>query len=290
MVTVCTVRRTPNRDMLTLPHSAPAGVPSSGTQKRMDKDIGLINRQAYKRMTSPAPAGSPGAAHQPLIRLRDVVKAYQTAAGDFVALKGITADFEHGEFVGIVGKSGAGKSTLVNMITGVDHLTSGQVWIGDTSVHSLSESRMALWRGRHVGVVYQSFELLSMLSLLDNVMLPMDFCGLYQGRQSQRRAEDLLSQVGLTEHMRKPPSKISGGQQQRVAIARALANDPPVLVADEPTGNLDSATAEDILRLFEQLVARGKTIVMVTHDRGLANRFSRVLEIADGEIVDQWAN
>jgi len=221
---------------------------------------------------------------QPLIRLRDVVKVYRTAAGDFLALKGINADIERGEWVGIVGKSGAGKSTLVNMIAGVDHLTSGEVWVGDTNVHTLDENRMALWRGRMVGVVYQSFELLSALSLLDNVLLPMDFCGLYRGRQSVQRAEELLARVGLCEHMHKPPTKISGGQQQRVAIARALANDPPVIVADEPTGNLDSATANEILDLFDDLVAQGKTVVMVTHDRSLSDRFTRVLEIGDGQI------
>jgi putative ABC transport system ATP-binding protein len=224
---------------------------------------------------------------QALIRLRDIVKTYETAAGDFTALKGITADIERGEFVGIIGKSGAGKSTLVNMITGVDHLTGGQVWVDDVAVHALNEDEVALWRGLNVGIVYQSFELLPMLSLLDNVMLPMDFCGLYRPRQSAERARQLLTQVGLEDHMYKPPTKISGGQQQRVAIARALANDPPIIVADEPTGNLDSATADDILDLFERLVEQGKTIVMVTHDHSLAQRVSRVLHIADGEIVNE---
>jgi putative ABC transport system ATP-binding protein len=224
---------------------------------------------------------------EPLIKLRDVVKTYPTAAGDFLALKKVTADFHPGEFVGIIGKSGAGKSTLVNMMTGVDHLTSGEVWVGDTPVHELDESEMALWRGRNIGVVYQSFELLPTLSLLDNVMLPMDFCGLYQGRQSLDRAEALLTQVGLAEHMHKPPTRISGGQQQRVAIARALANDPPIIIADEPTGNLDTATAEDIFRLFDDLVVQGKTVILVTHDNSLAKRVTRVLRIADGEIVGE---
>ena len=223
----------------------------------------------------------------PLIQLRDVGKVYRTPAGDFPALKSITADFERGEFVGVIGKSGAGKSTLVNVITGVDHLTSGQVWIDGTSVHDLDESQMALWRGVNVGVVYQTFELLPTLSLLDNVMLPMDFCGLYHPRKSPERAMQLLRDVGLEGHERKPPTKISGGQQQRVAIARALANDPPIVVADEPTGNLDSATAEEIFALFEGLVEQGKTIVMVTHDRSLASRFDRTLQIVDGEIVGE---
>jgi putative ABC transport system ATP-binding protein len=224
---------------------------------------------------------------EPLIKLRDVVKTYPTAAGDFLALKKITADFHPGEFVGIIGKSGAGKSTLVNMMTGVDYLTSGEVWVGDTPVHGLDENEMALWRGRNIGVIYQSFELLPTLSLLDNVMLPMDFCGLYQGRQSLERAEALLTQVGLAEHMHKPPTRISGGQQQRVAIARALANDPPIIIADEPTGNLDTATAGDIFRLFEELVVQGKTVILVTHDNSLAERVTRVLRIADGKIVGE---
>ncbi|HOU14672.1 MAG TPA: ABC transporter ATP-binding protein [Anaerolineae bacterium] len=221
---------------------------------------------------------------EPLFRLRDVTKVYASGGAPFTALKGITVDFGRGEFVGIVGKSGAGKSTLVNVITGVDHLTSGEIWVGDTALHALDENQMALWRGHNIGVIYQTFELLPQLSLLDNVLLPMDFCGLYKPRESAARAKQLLALVGLKEHMYKPPTRISGGQQQRVAIARALANDPPIIVADEPTGNLDSATAEAIFELFEGLVANGKTIVMVTHDASLATRFSRVLQIVDGEL------
>jgi putative ABC transport system ATP-binding protein len=226
----------------------------------------------------------------PLVRLDNVVKTYRTKAGDFDALRGITLNVEQGQFVGIAGKSGAGKSTLVNMISGIDHLTSGQVWVQDVPVHALREGQTAAWRGRNVGIVYQSFELMPTLSLLDNVMLPMDFCGLYHPQASRERARSLLEQVGLTDHVDKPPTKISGGQQQRVAIARALANDPPLLVADEPTGNLDSATAEDILTLFESLIDQGKTIIMVTHDQSLARRTSRTVWIADGQIVDQARN
>ncbi len=223
----------------------------------------------------------------PLIELDNVVKTYRTPAGDFPALKGISAELHRGEFVGVVGKSGAGKSTLVNMITGVDHLTSGRVRVGGVSVHEMDESRMALWRGRTLGVVYQSFELLSMLSLVDNVVLPMDFCGRYHPRQSEARALQLLEQVGLKEHARKPPTRISGGQQQRVAIARALANDPPIIVADEPTGSLDSATADEILAIFDELVQHGKTIIMVTHDQALIPHVSRTLRIADGKLVEE---
>jgi putative ABC transport system ATP-binding protein len=227
---------------------------------------------------------------RPLVQLRDIVKTYHTKARDLTALHGITLDVHPGEFLGITGKSGAGKSTLVNMITGVDRLTSGQVWVDEVSVHELNENQMALWRGRNVGVIYQSFELMPSLSLLDNVMLPMDFCGLYHGKKSPERAMKLLAQVGLREHVYKPPTKISGGQQQRVAIARALANDPPLIVADEPTGNLDSNTAAEIIHLFETLVAQGKTIIMVTHDTNLARRLSRTLWLADGTIVDEARN
>jgi len=226
----------------------------------------------------------------PIVSLRNVVKTYRTKAGDLHALHNITLDIERGQFVGITGKSGAGKSTLVNMIAGIDRLTSGQVWIESVPVHELSESQIAPWRGRSVGIVYQSFELMPTLSLLDNVLLPMDFCGLYHPQESRARALSLLAQVGLADHVDKPPTKISGGQQQRVAIARALANDPLLLVADEPTGNLDSATADDIFKLFEMLVAQGKTIVMVTHDKGLARRTSRTVWLADGQIVDEARN
>ncbi len=213
---------------------------------------------------------------------------YATAAGEFPALRGISAKVYLGEFLGIIGKSGAGKSTLLNMITGVDHLTTGEVIFqsnGETiSIHKLSENDLALWRGRNIGVVYQSFQLLPMLTILENIQLPMDLCGLYQRGESRERALELLRLVELEDHAFKYPNFISGGQQQRVAIARALANDPPVLVADEPTGSLDSVTADHIFQVFEHLVERGKTIIMVTHDNSLAPRFSRHLYLQDGEI------
>jgi putative ABC transport system ATP-binding protein len=226
---------------------------------------------------------------QPLIQLRDVVKVYSTAAGEFNALKGINMQVDAGEFVGIIGRSGAGKSTLLNMITGVDDLTSGEVTVNangsPVSIHKLSEDQVALWRGRTLGVVFQSFQLLPMLTLVENITLPMDLCGVYSPKESRKRAIELLRLVEIAEHADKLPAFISGGQQQRVAIARALANDPPILVADEPTGSLDSVTADHIFEVFEHLVnEQGKTIVMVTHDESLQPRFSRTLRITDGEL------
>jgi putative ABC transport system ATP-binding protein len=228
--------------------------------------------------------GAETQAKQVLIQVRNVVKVYPSPSGEFTALKGVSLEVFSGEFLAIVGKSGAGKTTLVNMLSGVDHLTSGEVWLNGTAVHKMNESQLALWRGRNLGVVYQSFHLLPGLSLLDNILLPIDFCGLYKPRQSRERAMDLLCQVGLEDHARKLPAQISGGQQQRVAIARALANDPPVIVADEPTGRLDSLTAEVIFEIFQTLVQQRKTIVMVTHDHNLVQRVTRSIRIRDGEI------
>jgi putative ABC transport system ATP-binding protein len=224
-----------------------------------------------------------------LIEMRDVVKVYATAAGEFFALKGINMQVSAGEFVGIIGKSGAGKSTFLNMITGVDHLTSGEIISNSNgtslSIHKMSEDEIALWRGHNLGVVYQSFQLLPMLTLVENIVLPMDLCGRFRPKQSRARALELLRLVEIEDHADKLPTQISGGQQQRVAIARALANDPPILVADEPTGSLDSVTAEHIFEVFEHLVGDlGKTILMVTHDETLAPRFTRTLRIMDGEL------
>jgi putative ABC transport system ATP-binding protein len=226
---------------------------------------------------------------QAFIRLRAVVKEYPSSTGSFRALNQVDLEVHQGEFLAVVGKSGAGKTTLVNMITGVDHITTGEVWVGETNVHHLDENRLALWRGREIGIVYQSFYLLPGLSLLDNVLLPMDFSGMYRARASKERAMNLLREVGLEEHAAKLPAQISGGQQQRVAIARALANDPEIIVADEPTGRLDSLTAEVIFEIFQNLVRRGKTIVMVTHDTSLVQRVSRAVTIRDGEIESHGA-
>jgi ABC-type lipoprotein export system ATPase subunit len=235
--------------------------------------------------------GSAGGSTIPLVEMRSVVKVYSSEAGEFTALRGIDAKIFPGEFLGIIGKSGAGKSTLLNMITGVDHLTDGEVVVRsgeqEVSVHRQNENDLALWRGKTMGVVFQSFQLLPMLTLLENVILPMDLCGVYNPRTSRLRAMELLELVEIAEHANKLPAFISGGQQQRVAIARALANDPPILVADEPTGSLDSVTADHIFDVFEHLVEKGKTIIMVTHDNSLAPRFNRHFLIADGEVVTE---
>jgi ABC-type lipoprotein export system ATPase subunit len=223
-----------------------------------------------------------------LINLRQVVKTYQSAAGNFTALKQVDLQVDHGEFVAIIGKSGCGKSTLINMITGIDRPTSGEVLVGDTAVHTLSEGRMAEWRGRNLGIIFQFFQLLPTLTVIENIMLPMDFCAIYTPRERRERAMHLLAQVEMAEQAHKLPSAISGGQQQRVAIARALANDPPILVADEPTGNLDSKTANAVFRLFENLVQNGKTVVMVTHDIDLAKRVTRAVIVADGAIINEY--
>lgn len=219
-----------------------------------------------------------------LIRLSQVSKDYSTPAGPFRALENVNFEIWPGEFVALIGKSGAGKTTLVNMITGVDHATSGEVVVGGATLRLMNETQLSQWRGRNIGVVYQSFHLLPGLSLLNNILLPMDFCHIYNRRQSRERALDLLVQVGLDGHAHKRPSEISGGQQQRVAIARALANDPAVIIADEPTGRLDSLTAEAIFHIFEDLVHQGKTILMVTHDQGFAQRVTRSLKIVDGKV------
>lgn len=222
-----------------------------------------------------------------LIELRQVVKDFQTPAGTFRALKAIDLKVDKGEFVAVIGKSGSGKSTLLNMITGIDRPTNGEVLVGDTAIHKQNEGQMSVWRGRSVGIVFQFFQLLPTLTLAENVMLPMDFCNLYPARERSRRATHLLGLVGMTDHANKLPSAISGGQQQRAAIARALANDPPILVADEPTGNLDSQTADSVYSLFQDLRKQGKTILMVTHDRDLAGRATRNIVLADGQIVNQ---
>jgi putative ABC transport system ATP-binding protein len=222
--------------------------------------------------------------HGALIDLRDVVKNYETGAGGVNVLKDITLHVHPGEFVSVVGPSGSGKSTLLNMITGIDRPTSGEVFVTGEAVHKLSENQLAHWRGRNVGVIFQFFQLLPTLTILENVMLPMDFCNVYRRRERKDQAMHLLGHVGIADQVHKLPSALSGGQQQRAAIARALANDPPLVVADEPTGNLDSQTAGEMFALFEELVSEGKTLVVVTHDRSLSQRSKRVLHLLDGRL------
>jgi putative ABC transport system ATP-binding protein len=236
-----------------------------------------------------AAAGAPsGNGEQHLIDLRGVLKTYQTAAGGFTALKNIDMQVDPGEFVAVIGKSGSGKSTLINMITGIDRPSSGEVWVNGTGVHRLNEGQLAAWRGRNVGLIFQFFQLLPTLTVIENVLLPMDFCNMYDRGERPERAMQLLEQMELGSEAHKVPAALSGGQQQRVAIARALANDPPIIVADEPTGNLDSKTAASVFALFERLVSQGKTILMVTHDRDLAQKVTRTVVISDGEIIEQY--
>lgn len=244
------------------------------------------------RWLNAKPTSSPlvsNAAIEPdmLINLRQVVKEYITPAGAFTALKGVDLQISRGEFVAVIGKSGSGKSTLINMVTGIDLPTLGEIHIAGAPIQKLNRRQMARWRGRNVGIIFQFFQLLPTLSVIENIILPMEFCGLYTLPQRRERAMHLLELVGMAEQADKLPAMISGGQQQRVAIARALANDPQILVADEPTGSLDSKTADTIFQLFEEFVTQGRTILMVTHDRDLASRVSRVVLIADGEIADQ---
>jgi ABC-type lipoprotein export system ATPase subunit len=236
---------------------------------------------------NPGRNGTNGGHHNGhLIELSQVVKQYQTAAGPFAALKAVDLRVDTGEFVAVVGKSGSGKSTLINMVTGIDRPTSGEVLVAGTPIHNMGENRLAAWRGRSIGVIFQFFQLLPSLTVIENVILPMDFCGMYSPRERVARAMELLTQVEIPEQAHKLPSALSGGQQQRAAIARALANDPPILVADEPTGNLDTKTADSVFRLFERLVDQGKTVLMVTHDQDLAHRVNRTVILSDGEIIE----
>jgi putative ABC transport system ATP-binding protein len=220
-----------------------------------------------------------------LIELRGVTKAYDVAAGKFLALKDVDMQADAGEFVAVVGKSGSGKSTLINMITGIDTPTSGKVLVASAAVHKMDQEQLAVWRGRNVGIVFQFFQLLPTLTVAENIILPMDFCNTFPANERRTRAISLLEKVGIAEQADKLPSDLSGGQQQRAAIARALANDPPLIVADEPTGNLDSATSDAVMQLFANLAIEGKTVLMVTHERDLTQYFTRSIALADGVII-----
>jgi putative ABC transport system ATP-binding protein len=220
-----------------------------------------------------------------VVVLNEVVKSFPVGDDEITVLKGINLEIGSGEFISIVGPSGNGKSTLLNMITGIDRPTAGEVIVTGRPVHKMSENDLAAWRGDHVGIIFQFFQMLPSLSLLQNVILPMDFANKFEPKERRDRAMALLETVSLADQANKLPGMVSGGQQQRAAIARALANDPPLLVADEPTGNLDSHTAGDVFRLFNRLVEEGKTLLMVTHDKELARQVPRVVEITDGRIT-----
>ena len=229
--------------------------------------------------------GHNGAGERTLIELSAVTKAYPAAAGPVPVLNGIDLRVTPGEFVAVVGKSGSGKSTLLNLLTGIDTPTGGEVFVADTPVHALSQEELAVWRGRNVGIVFQFFQLLPTLTVAENVVLPMDFARVYAPRERRTRALALLEKVGIADQADKLPASLSGGQQQRAAIARALANNPPLLVADEPTGNLDSHTSDAVLGLFAGLAQEGKTVIMVTHERDISRYASRTVLLADGRVA-----
>ena len=223
----------------------------------------------------------------PFVELRGASRTFPGPGRGFRALDGIDLAIPSGEFVAIVGKSGSGKSTLLNLVAGIDRPTGGEVRVGGTAVHALDESRLAAWRGRHVGVVFQFFQLLPTLTVLENAMLPMDFCGTWRGSEARDRAMALLAKAGVADQAAKLPGALSGGQQQRAAIARALANDPALVVADEPTGNLDTQTAGSVLELLAGLTRSGTTVLMVTHERDMASVADRIVTLADGHVVDE---
>lgn len=227
--------------------------------------------------------------HKTIIELVDVTKAFTLASGTFQALKQVSLTISSGQLIAITGKSGSGKSTLLNIVTGIDKPTKGSILVNGIQIDKLSESALASWRGRTIGVVFQFFQLLPTLTILENVMLPMDFCNTYPKAERKSRALQLLEQVDIREQADKFPSALSGGQQQRAAIARALANDPPILVADEPTGNLDSQTASAIFQLFAQLAQAGKTVIVVTHEKEFSTWFEHTIAIADGVITHSTA-
>ena len=235
----------------------------------------------------PTPEDKEQKQDHPAIVLRDVDKVYVNAAGEFVALKSVNMQLSYGQFISIVGKSGCGKSTLLNMITGIDHPTAGEVIVGNEHIYEMGKSERALWRGKNMGVVFQFFQLLPTLSLLENTILPMDYCKVYPFNERSDRAMELLKMVGLEEQAHKLPAAVSSGQQQSAAIARALATDPAIILADEPTGNLDSRSAENVLIIFEHLAAQGKTILIVTHDPSITQRTDQTIILSDGEIIDQ---
>ena len=247
--------------------------------------VDITKERIMATMTQEAHTNSKYAPNELMIDVRNLFKRFAVGEGEVTVLKDISFQVNRGEFLSIVGPSGSGKSTLINMFTGIDRPSEGELEVGGAKIDHMNEGQLAQWRGQNLGLIFQFFQLLPALSLIDNVVLPMDFANKFERKERKERAMELLDTVGLAEHAHKLPSMVSGGQQQRAAIARALANDPPLIVGDEPTGNLDSASSERMVELFFQLVEEGKTLVMVTHDQDIARRVPRMIEIADGEIV-----
>lgn len=221
-----------------------------------------------------------------LITVHQAVKKYKSTAGEFTALKGVDMIIDSGEFVSIAGKSGSGKSTLLNLISGIDLPTSGGIFVREKPIHLMCQKELSVWRGRNIGIIFQFFQLMPTLTVLENVMLPMDFCNIYNSKKRKITAQELLERVGVLRHANKLPSTLSGGEQQRVAIARAMANNPSIIMADEPTGNLDSKTSEVIFSFFQELVHEGKTVIMITHNTDLAARAKRTINLCDGKIIN----
>ena len=230
------------------------------------------------------PTNTAAKSQKPIVEVKNVIKSFPVGDSTITILKGVSLTVQSGEFVAIVGPSGNGKSTLLNMITGIDRPSSGEVFVTGQPLHTMTENQMAIWRGEHLGIIFQFFQMLPSLSLIQNIILPMEFAGKYTRQERQERAMGLLELVGLADQANKLPSMVSGGQQQRAAIARSLANDPPMIVADEPTGNLDAKTANEVFNIFYKLVESGKTMLMVTHDRELASRIPRMVEVVNGLI------
>ena len=219
------------------------------------------------------------------VRLKMVSKNYEMAATSFTALKNVSLEVRRGECVAVVGKSGSGKTTLINLLTGIDSPSSGELEIAGQSIHLMSQEELAVWRGSNIGIVFQFFQLLPTLTVIENIMLPMDFCRTFPANQRKSRALDLLDRMGIADQANKLPADLSGGQQQRAAIARALANDPPIVVADEPTGNLDSKTSDDVMGFLAALARDGKTVLTVTHERDLSHFFTRTVTLCDGKVA-----
>jgi ABC-type lipoprotein export system ATPase subunit len=256
-------------------------------QSKDDRQSAPIVIESIPPCDETRPARKAHEIDHPAIVLKGIDKVYENAAGKFVALKNVSMQLNYGQFISIVGKSGCGKSTLLNMITGIDHPTAGEVIVGNQRIYEMGKSERALWRGRNMGVVFQFFQLLPTLTLLENTMLPMDYCKVYAFNERPVQAMELLKMVGLEDHAHKLPASVSSGQQQSAAVARALATDPSLILADEPTGNLDSKSAEKVLNIFERLASQGKTILIVTHDPSITQRTDQTIILSDGEIIDQ---